>query len=127
MAPGACRSRPLASGKARRWQPKRLRLRVFAVVGGLASSRRLHGRLAERWHWAAEITAEISRLQAIPFGRQAGNRQQPAPQAATSPTRKIEFSTAAGDTDLLEFVYNARKGKWLLAAFVKRFRRLGHL
>ena len=31
------------------------------------------------------------------------------------------LSTAAGDTDLLAFIYNAAKGKWLLAAFVSGF------
>ena len=31
------------------------------------------------------------------------------------------LSTTAGDTDLLAFVYNAQKGKWLLAAFVAGF------
>jgi hypothetical protein len=31
------------------------------------------------------------------------------------------LSTAAGQTDLLGFIYNARKGSWLLAAFVNGF------
>ena len=31
------------------------------------------------------------------------------------------LSTAAGQTDLLGFVYNAAKGSWLLAAFVNGF------
>lgn len=31
------------------------------------------------------------------------------------------LSNTAGDTDLLAFVYNAQKGKWLLAAFVAGF------
>lgn len=31
------------------------------------------------------------------------------------------LSTTAGDTDLLAFVYNAAKGKWLLAAFLNGF------
>ncbi len=31
------------------------------------------------------------------------------------------LSSAAGQTDLLGFVYNASKGKWLLAAFVNGF------
>ena len=31
------------------------------------------------------------------------------------------LSTTAGDTDLLAFIYNAAKGKWLLAAFVAGF------
>jgi DDE family transposase len=57
------------TGTARSWEPKRLRLRVFAVAGRLArSGRRLRLRLAERWPWAAEITAAAARLQAIPSG-----------------------------------------------------------
>ena len=31
------------------------------------------------------------------------------------------LSTAAGQTDLLGFIYNAAKGNWLLAAFVNGF------
>ena len=31
------------------------------------------------------------------------------------------LSTAAGDTDLLAFIYNAAKGKWLMAAFINGF------
>jgi hypothetical protein len=46
------------TGKARRWEPKRLQLRIFAAAGRLASSgRRLRLRLAERWPWAAGITS----------------------------------------------------------------------
>jgi hypothetical protein len=57
------------AGEARRWEPKRLRLRLFTVAGRLASSgRRLRLRLAERWPWAGEITAAIARLQALPAG-----------------------------------------------------------
>jgi hypothetical protein len=57
------------AGAARRWEPKRLRLRLFSVAGRLASSgRRLRLRLAERWPWAADITAATARLQAIPSG-----------------------------------------------------------
>ena len=53
------------AGAARRWEPKRLRLRVFAVAGRLASSgRRLRLRLAERWPWAGELTAAATRLSA---------------------------------------------------------------
>jgi len=51
------------TGAARRWEPKRLRLRLFSVAGRLASSgRRLWLRLAERWPWAADITAAAARL-----------------------------------------------------------------
>jgi hypothetical protein len=57
------------AGAARRWEPKRLRLRIFAVAGRLArGGRRLRLRLAERWPWAADITAAATRLQAIPSG-----------------------------------------------------------
>jgi DDE family transposase len=56
-------------GTARRWEPKRLRLRIFAVAGRLArSGRRLRLRLAQTWPWAADITTAITRLQAIPSG-----------------------------------------------------------
>ena len=57
------------TGAARRWEPKRLRLRLFSVAGRLArGGRRLRLRLAERWPWAGEITAAITRLQALPSG-----------------------------------------------------------
>ena len=57
------------AGPARRWEPKRLRLRVFAVAGRLVrGGRRLRLRLAERWPWAGETAAAISLLQAIPSG-----------------------------------------------------------
>jgi hypothetical protein len=57
------------AGQARRWEPKRLRLRIFAAAGRLATSaRRLRLRLAERWPWAADIAAAVTRLQALPSG-----------------------------------------------------------
>jgi hypothetical protein len=57
------------AGPARRWEPKRLRLRVFAVAGRLVrGGRRLRLRLAERWPWTPDITAAVARLQAIPSG-----------------------------------------------------------
>jgi hypothetical protein len=57
------------TGKARCWEPRRLRLRLFAIAGRLArGGRRLRLRLAQNWPWAADITAAITRLQAIPSG-----------------------------------------------------------
>jgi len=57
------------TGTARRWEPKRLRLRLFSVAGRLArGGRRLRLRLAARWPWAAQITAAVTRLQALPSG-----------------------------------------------------------
>jgi Transposase DDE domain group 1 len=56
-------------GPARRWEPKRLRLRLFTCAGRLArGSRRLRLRLAASWPWTAEITTAISRLQALAPG-----------------------------------------------------------
>ena len=57
------------AGQARRWEPKRLRLRLFSAAGRLVrGGRRLRLRLAERWPWAVEITAAVTRLQALPSG-----------------------------------------------------------
>jgi hypothetical protein len=57
------------AGPARRWEPKRLRLRVFAVAGRLVrGGRRLRLRLAGNWPWTPDITAAVARLQAIPSG-----------------------------------------------------------
>ena len=56
-------------GPARRWEPRRLRLRLFSaaariVRGGL----RLRIRIAASWPWATQITEAITRLQALPSG-----------------------------------------------------------
>jgi hypothetical protein len=57
------------TGDARRWEPKRLRLRLFAAAGRLIrGGRRLRLRLAQRWRWSGQITAAVTRLQAIPSG-----------------------------------------------------------
>jgi hypothetical protein len=57
------------AGEGRRWEPKRLRLRLFSIAGRLVrGGRRLRLRLAERWPWAGEITAAIGVLQALPAG-----------------------------------------------------------
>jgi hypothetical protein len=56
-------------GPARAWEPKRLRLRLFAAAGRLArGGRRLRLRLAATWPWAGQLTAAITRLQACPSG-----------------------------------------------------------
>jgi DDE family transposase len=52
---------------ARRWEPKRLRLRVFSAAGRLVKGgRRLRLRLAYHWPWANLIAAAITRLQMLP-------------------------------------------------------------
>jgi hypothetical protein len=51
---------------ARRYEPKRLRLRLFAVAGRLIrGGRRLRLRIAARWPWAQDIIAALDRLQAL--------------------------------------------------------------
>ena len=56
-------------GPARRWEPKRLRLRIFTVAGRLVRGGRCRRlRLAAHWPWATQITAAASRLQALEPG-----------------------------------------------------------
>jgi hypothetical protein len=57
------------TGNARRWEPKRLRLRVLAVAGRLVrGGRHLRLRLAEHWPWAGQVTVTVTRLQTLPSG-----------------------------------------------------------
>jgi hypothetical protein len=57
------------TGKARRWEPRRLRLRIFSAAGRFVrGARRLRIRLAASWPWARQITAAITRLQALAPG-----------------------------------------------------------
>jgi Transposase DDE domain group 1 len=56
-------------GPARRWEPKRLRLRIFTCAGRIVrGGRRLRLRLAASWPWASQITAAITRLQTVAPG-----------------------------------------------------------
>jgi len=56
-------------GPARAWEPKRLRLRLFSAAGRLVrGGRRTRLRIAATWPWAAQLTAAISRLQALAPG-----------------------------------------------------------
>jgi DDE family transposase len=55
-------------GKARRWEPKRLRLRIFTVAGRIIRGRRLRLRLTARWPWATQITTAFARLQRLAPG-----------------------------------------------------------
>ncbi|MEY9937599.1 hypothetical protein ABH932_001423 [Streptacidiphilus sp. MAP5-52] len=55
------------TGEARRWEPKRLRLRLFSPAARLvASGRRLWLRLSRHRPWAPVITAAFERLQNLP-------------------------------------------------------------
>ena len=52
------------TGEARRWEPRRLRLRLFTCAGRIVrGSRRLKLRLAASWPWTAETITAITRLQ----------------------------------------------------------------
>jgi Transposase DDE domain group 1 len=91
------------AGAARRWEPKRFRLRVFAVAGRLArSGRRLRLRLAERWPWAAQVTVAAVRLQALPSGWPAGTatttRKENTRARGTPPTRRDSRAARHGRT-----------------------------
>jgi hypothetical protein len=56
-------------GAARRWEPKRMRLRLFSSAGQITrGGRRLRLRIAATWPWARKITAAITRLQAFAPG-----------------------------------------------------------
>ena len=56
-------------GAARRWEPRKLRLRIFAAAGRIVrGGRRLRLRIAARWPWASQITAGIDRIHALAPG-----------------------------------------------------------
>jgi len=56
-------------GPARRWEPKRLRLRLFTAAGRLVrSGRRIRLKISARWPWAPDITTATSRLDALAPG-----------------------------------------------------------
>ncbi|MDO0934786.1 IS1380 family transposase [Streptomyces sp. DG2A-72] len=55
------------TGRARLWEPRRLRFRLFTAAGQLVTtSRRRILRLARHWPWASEITAALERLALLP-------------------------------------------------------------
>ena len=57
----------LTDHPARRWEPKRLRLRLFAIAGRIARhARRVHLRLATHAPWAHLITLARDRLHRLP-------------------------------------------------------------
>ena len=57
------------TGTARRWEPKRVRLRLFTVAGRIVrGGRRLRLRLARRWPWASQVTAALTQLHALAPG-----------------------------------------------------------
>jgi hypothetical protein len=55
------------TGEARRWEPKRLRLRLFSAAAQLVTTgRRRWLRLSRHWPWTPVITTAFDHLQALP-------------------------------------------------------------
>lgn len=55
------------TGETRRWDSKRLRLRLFSTAAQLVTAgRRRYLRLSTHWPWTDVITAAADRLQALP-------------------------------------------------------------
>ncbi|MFJ7182421.1 IS1380 family transposase [Streptomyces massasporeus] len=55
------------TGKARLWEPRRLRLRLFTAAGQLVTTgRRRFLRIARHWPWTHEITDALERLALLP-------------------------------------------------------------
>lgn len=54
------------TGKTRRWEPKRLRLRLFSAAAQPMNTGRRWLRLPARWPWTDVITHANERLHALP-------------------------------------------------------------
>ena len=55
------------TGRARLWEPRRLRIRLFSAAAQLVTTaRRRHLKFATHWPWTDVITDAIERLQALP-------------------------------------------------------------
>jgi hypothetical protein len=56
------------TGKARLWEPRRLRLRLFSTAAQLVTTGRRHIlRLAKHWPWTHLITQALTRLDTLPY------------------------------------------------------------
>ena len=57
----------LTSSDARRWEPKRLRLRIFSIAGRIARhARKTRLRLSRRAQWSGLVASALARLDALP-------------------------------------------------------------
>lgn len=55
------------TSKTRRWEPRKLRLRLFSAAAQLVTTaRQRHLRFAPHWPWAGVITDALARLEALP-------------------------------------------------------------
>ena len=77
------------TGKARLWEPRRLRLRLFTAAGQLVTTgRRRILRLARHWPWTGHITARPR--PAHPTARTPADQQIPRPFDSTSTPGAVE-------------------------------------
>jgi hypothetical protein len=54
-------------GKARLWEPRRLRFRLFSAAAQIVTTGRQRIlRLTRHWPWTAEITTALGRLALLP-------------------------------------------------------------
>ncbi len=55
------------TGETRRWEPRRLRLRLFCAAAQIVTTaRRRHLRFARHWPWTDVITNALARLETLP-------------------------------------------------------------
>lgn len=54
------------TGTARRWEPRRMRLRLFSAFAQLVTTGRRILRLARHWPWTDVVTDALTRLEALP-------------------------------------------------------------
>lgn len=55
------------TGETRRWEPRRLRFRLFSAAAQLVTTaRRRYLRFARHWPWTDVITDALARLEALP-------------------------------------------------------------
>lgn len=56
-----------ADHQARKWEPKRVRLRIFSIAGRISKhARRIHLKLSKNATWSALIVTALTRLEALP-------------------------------------------------------------
>ncbi|MEU5719306.1 IS1380 family transposase [Streptomyces sp. NPDC020403] len=76
------------TGKARLWEPRRLRLRLFTTAGQLVTTgRRRILRLARHWPWTRHITAALDRLALLP---NPADQRIPRPYDSPAPPGSVE-------------------------------------
>src|SRR6185437_12285243 len=87
----------LAGHPARRWEPKRLRLRLFSIAGRLADhgrTRRLHLAASAPWAWL--LLAGLDRLRALPAPTRPSTDPPRRPSTTDRPVDPATTPTSAG-------------------------------